>query len=208
MGEAVKPKRGYRTSGRAEQAEATRRRIAETALRLFVSRGYHVVTMAEIAAQAGVAYQTVYAVFGNKKRLAHEIIWTTFDVEDVHDMLAETKGSPDPEHWLRSAATIARVVSERLGRLLSSLQESGNPELQGLCHAVESRRREQEKQLVNILSDSGRLNPGLSEGEALDVLWAMTGSQLHRQLVDQQGWSARRFEEWLGDTLVRLLLAP
>jgi len=43
----------------------TRQRIAETALRLFLARGYNAVTMTEIAAEAGVAYQTVYAVFGN-----------------------------------------------------------------------------------------------------------------------------------------------
>jgi AcrR family transcriptional regulator len=97
--------------------------IAEAARKLFVSRGYHVVTMAEIAAEAGVAYQTVYAVFGNKKRMTHEIIWTTFDVAGVDGQLTELTAEPDPEAWLRSAAHIARVVSERLGELLRFLQE-------------------------------------------------------------------------------------
>jgi AcrR family transcriptional regulator len=204
--ETVKPRRAYNTSLRAEQARRTRHRIAEAARRLFVSRGYHAVTMADIAAEAGVAYQTVYAVFGNKKRMAHEIIWTTFDVEGVHDLLAELTAAPDPEEWLRSAARIARLVSERLGELLRFLQESEDPELQEEHRNVESRRRDQEQHLVQLLADSGRLTPGLSEQEALDVLWTMTGSHLYQQLVARQGWPADRYEDWLGDTLVQLLL--
>ena len=208
MEEAVKPRRAYNTSLRAEQARRTRQRIAEAARRLFVSRGYHVVTMADIAAEAGVAYQTVYAAFGNKKRMAHEIIWTTFDVEGVDNLLAELTAAPDPETWLRSAARIARVVSQRLGELLRFLQESGDPELQAEHREVESRRRDQQQHLAAMLADSGRLKPGLSEQEALDVLWTMTGSHLYQQLVDRQGWSAARYEQWLGDALVELLLSP
>lgn len=208
MEDAVKPRRAYNTSLRAEQARQTRHRIAEAARELFVSRGYHVTTMAEIAGEAGVAYQTVYAVFGTKKRMAHEIIWTTFDVEGIHDLLAELTAAPHPEDWLRSAARIARVVSERLGGLLRFLQESGDPELQSEHHAVEARRRDQEQHLATMLAHSGRLKPSLSEQEALDVLWTMTGSHLYQQLVHQQGWSAARYEEWLTDALTELLLSP
>lgn len=208
MDEAVKPRRAYNTSLRAQQARRTRQRIAEAARRLFVSRGYHTVTMAEIADEAGVAYQTVYAVFGNKHRIAREIIWTTFEVERVHDLLAELTPSPDPEAWLRTAARIARVVSERLSELLRFLQESGDPALQAEHGEVETRRRSQQQHLTAILLETGRLTQGLSEQEALDVLWTMTGSHLYQQLVGQQGWSAERYEQWLGDALVTLLLRP
>ncbi|GAB2829303.1 TetR/AcrR family transcriptional regulator [Lentzea nigeriaca] len=198
MEEPVKAGRAYNTSRRAEQARQTRRRIAEAARKLYVERGYHVVTMADIAAEAGVAYQTVYAVFGNKKRLTHEIIWTTFDLENVHDLLAELAATPDAEARLRSAAHIARVVSERLGQLLRFLQESGDPDLLAEYREVESRRREQQQPFFAEV---------LSGQEELDVLWAMTGSHLYLQLVDGQGWSADRYERWLGDSLVALLLA-
>lgn len=42
------------------------RAVQQTALQLFTERGYAVVTMAEIAAEAGVAVQTVYNYFGTK----------------------------------------------------------------------------------------------------------------------------------------------
>src|SRR4029453_19670847 len=99
MADAVKARRAYDTSRRAEQARLTRHRIAETALRLFLARGYNAVTMTEIAAEAGVAYQTVYAVFGNKQRLAREIIWTTFTGEGVPGRPAARSDFPDPRGW-------------------------------------------------------------------------------------------------------------
>lgn len=208
MTEAVKPRRAYNASRRTAQARATRQRIAEAARRLFVANGYAAVTIADIAAEAGVAYQTVYAVFGNKQRLAHEIIWTTFEVTALDEQLAQLTESAEPEEWLRSAARIARVVSERLGTLLRVLQESGEPELLAEPRAVDERRRSQEHQLAHGLASSGRLRDDLSESEALDVLWAMTGTSSYQQLVVQRGWTADRYEAWLADSLVRMLLEP
>ena len=51
---------------RREQADATRRRIVDAAYRLFSEGGYAAATMDAIAAQAGVAVQTVYHVFNTK----------------------------------------------------------------------------------------------------------------------------------------------
>jgi AcrR family transcriptional regulator len=208
VGEAVKPKRAYSTGLRQEQARSTRLRIVEAARRLFVTRGYNAVTMDEIAREAGVAYQTVYAVFGNKLSVAREMIWTSFEVEGIDDLIGEAKTSTDPEVWLRSGARIARLISERLGILLRFMQESGDPELLAEYQKVENRRFEQERSVIAMLRDSGRLRDGLSEAEALAVLWAVTGSQLHRQLVSERRWTGARYEEWLGDTLIALLLAP
>ncbi len=208
MEDTVKPRRAYNTSLRSEQARQTKQRIAEAARRLFLTHGYHAVTMAEIAAEAQVAYQTVYAVFGNKKRMAHEIIWTTFEVEGLHPVLAELSFLDDPEASLRSGARIARVVSERLGGLLQFLQTSGDPDLQAESRQVEARRREQQQHVATLLTESGRLRQGLSEQEALDVLWLMTGSHHYQQLVGQQGWTADRYEQWLGDALIALLISP
>jgi len=204
--ERVKPKRAYNKGLRQEQARSTRLRIADAARRLFVTRGYNAVTMDGIAAEAGVAYQTVYAVFGNKLAVAREVIWTSFEAEGIDDLIGEAKASADPEVWLRSAARIARIVSERLGGLLRFMQESGDPDLLAEYQKVEDRRLEQERSLATMLEDSGRLRAGLSPSEALAVLWAMTGSHLHRQLVAQRRWTGARYEEWLGDSLISLLL--
>ena len=208
MDGSVKPKRAYNAALRQEQARSTRLRILEAARRLFVTRGYSTVTMDEIAREAGVAYQTVYAVFGNKLSVAQGVIWSSFEVEGIHDLIAEATTSPDPEVWLRSAARSTRLISERLGDLLRFMRESGDPELLAEYEKVEDRRFEQERFLLTMLEESGRLNEGLSPSDALAVLWAMSGTQLHHQLVARRHWTGSRYEQWLGDALIALLLTP
>src|SRR6266540_7242585 len=66
----LKPnKREYDSTRRQAQADETRRRILEAARRQFIERGYAGATAESIAAEAGVAAQTIYAIFKNKKKL-------------------------------------------------------------------------------------------------------------------------------------------
>ena len=55
------------SQSRREKAQATRLRIVEAALAAFLDRGYSGTTMDAVAAQAGVAVQTVYFVFHTKR---------------------------------------------------------------------------------------------------------------------------------------------
>ncbi|MBA2577261.1 MAG: helix-turn-helix transcriptional regulator, partial [Euzebyaceae bacterium] len=66
MTEDVKSESGRRPR-RADKARATRRRIVDAAGDLLVQHGYAGTTLEAIAEQAGVAVQTVYFHFGNKR---------------------------------------------------------------------------------------------------------------------------------------------
>jgi AcrR family transcriptional regulator len=61
------PTRSYRMGARAEAAEATRARIVEVATALFMASYYDEVTLRGIAAEAGVALQTVVNHFETKE---------------------------------------------------------------------------------------------------------------------------------------------
>ena len=39
----------------------------------------------------------------------------------------------------------------------------------------------------------------------VDGLWAVLSMEVYQLLVDRTGWSAARYEEWLADTIGRLL---
>src|SRR5260370_37856581 len=54
---------------RQRQALETRRAIAQAARSLFAERGYAATSIEVVAAEAGVAERTVYAIFGTKKAI-------------------------------------------------------------------------------------------------------------------------------------------
>ncbi|MGH4032096.1 TetR/AcrR family transcriptional regulator [Actinomycetota bacterium Odt1-20B] len=61
------------TTGRRERKKAaTRQKIADTALRLFLERGYEAVGIRDVAAEADVAVTTLFSHFASKEALVFE----------------------------------------------------------------------------------------------------------------------------------------
>jgi AcrR family transcriptional regulator len=61
------------TLGRRERKKAaTRQKIADTALRLFLERGYDAVGIRDVAAEADVAVTTLFSHFASKEPLVFE----------------------------------------------------------------------------------------------------------------------------------------
>jgi AcrR family transcriptional regulator len=207
----VKTSRTYNGALRKEQAQATRRRILDAARRLLMSGTYSSVTMADIAKEAGVAYQTVYAIFGTKLRLAQGLIEIGFPhVADALKLFDQLRQSDDPELGLRTNARASRLIYELCADLLRFMRESSDP---GLL----ARYREREEQrfvgmiqfgVPAMLERSGRLRAGISPSEAVAVIWAMSGPDQYTQLVFERGWTPSRYEDWLGDATINMLLQP
>src|ERR1700694_1433475 len=127
MAQTVKARRTYNGALRKEQAQVTRGRILDAARRLLRSGTYSSVTMEDIAREAGVAYQTVYGIFGTKLRLAQGLIETGFPhVADALKLFDELGPSDDPELWLRTGAHVNRLIYELCADLLRFMRESGD----------------------------------------------------------------------------------
>jgi AcrR family transcriptional regulator len=62
-----------RPAGATQKAELTRRRILDTALGLFASRGYDETTMRDIAAEAGCSLGLAYRYFASKEEMVLEL---------------------------------------------------------------------------------------------------------------------------------------
>src|SRR6195256_3117047 len=113
MVSAVKTRRTYNGALRKEQAQMTRDRILEAARRLLVSGTYSSVTMEDIAREAGVAYQTVYGIFGTKLRLAQGLIDSGFPhVADALKLFEPLRETADPAVWFRTGARVNRLIYE------------------------------------------------------------------------------------------------
>ncbi len=122
--------RTYNGALRKEQAQMTRGRILDAARRLLLSGTYSSVTMEDIAREAGVAYQTVYGIFGTKLRLAQGLIEIGFPhVADALKLFDQLGPSDDPELGLRTGARVNRLIYELCADLLRFMRESGDPGL-------------------------------------------------------------------------------
>lgn len=201
-------KRTYNGALRQELAQVTRKRIIDAARRLLVKGTYSSVTMDEIAMEAGVAYQTVYSVFGTKLRLAQAMIDSGLQGEGLDDLIAQSREPSDPEAGCRTGAQIVRRINEPCADLIRFMRESGDRDLLQRHREMEARRFSEVGFVPQLLERSGRLRPTLSASEAHDVIWAMSSPDWYIQLVFQRGWTPSRYEQWLGDALINLLLQP
>src|SRR5260370_20983963 len=148
MGKAVKTHRAYNGTLRQEQAQMTRARILDAARRLLVNGTYSSVTMEDIASEARVSYQTVYAIFGTKLRLAQGLIEIGFPhVTEALKLFDQLGPSADPELALRTSARVARLIYELCAHLLRLIPESADPGL--LTHY----REREEQRLKGMIQD-------------------------------------------------------
>jgi TetR/AcrR family transcriptional regulator, regulator of cefoperazone and chloramphenicol sensitivity len=204
----VKPRRTYNTTFRQQQARATRRRILDAARRLFAARGYAGVTMRDVAVEAGVAVQTVHAVFGTKLSLAQGIVEAA--LEDVNqEMLAlihQAAQAQDLRVTLYTVGAIARLAYERFGDVLLFLHEAGDPQLIAEAERFDRARFESQAPIGPALARAGLLRAGLRAEDAADLIWALSSPEWYGLLVHRRGWDPNRWQQTVGDALVHVLL--
>lgn len=212
MAEPVK--RSYNSPRRREQAVATRAEILAAAQQLFEQRGYSATTMAEIAAKAGVALKTVYLGFESKSGILRAL-WNRLlrgDDADapvaVRDWYREVLEERDPERKLRLNARNARAVKERVGTLLEIIRGAAatDPATGALWERIQKEFYGNQRAVIETLAERQALRPGLDVDTATDLMWTLNHPALWGLLVGQRGWTAERFEAWLGDAFCSQLL--
>ena len=197
--------------------QATRRRVAEAAARLFTEQGYGATTLQSIADAAGVHVQTIYQAFGTKVAVLAEAAAvlvagpaeaaTTPPAERswVKDLFAE----PDPVRQLALYASHMRAVSERYMGLLDVMRvtAAADPDVGTFLTAAERGRYDGPRHITPPLAARGVLQTGLSAERAADIMYAITTYDVFRSLIQDRGWSGEEAETWIAETLVRVLLA-
>jgi AcrR family transcriptional regulator len=204
MARAVKRK--YDSSRRREQAEATRHEIASAARRLFAVNGYAATTLAAIAAEAGVAEPTVYAVFGAKKGFLLALRQQMHAEVQLPKLTEEAKTAPTPEAKVEGWARLLRQQMEKSYDVISTHREAArvDPAAAKEYRTVLGSRAEVMKGLVRELLPD--LRSGLDLRSATDILWAFSNEELYRELVAERGWRPSRYESWMAATLKQQLL--
>jgi AcrR family transcriptional regulator len=212
MSEAVK--RPYNSARRDEQARATRRAIVGAAARLFVERGYGATTIDAIAEDAGVSRKTVFTSVGGKSQaLKLAIDWAIVGDDEPVALLDRphiqaSMAEPDARRILKEFAHDVRRIGSRIAPLVAvAVAAAGtDQEITALVEEGRSQRLFGMRRLAQVLADRRALRPDLSVHEVADVLWLFNDPAVYEQLVLQRGWDPDRYENWLADTLMRLVL--
>ena len=200
-------KRQYVSVRRQQQAAKTRRRLAESARRLFQERGYAATTIAEIAAGADLAVQTFYAVYGSKRAVLSGLIDQMEENAELPKLLDDLRTNQDARHQLASIVDFNLRLFGRGADILETLRSAApaEPELAAFHREGDARRRQAQAGLVHAWATSGQLRGGLPETEAAEVLWALTSPDVYRLFVFQNGWEPQRYGQWLTQLLTHLL---
>jgi AcrR family transcriptional regulator len=210
----VKSGRRYDSARRKEQARQTRAAILEAAQGLFAERGYASSTIEAIAAEAGVAVDTVYATFGNKRGVLSSLMDVRVGGDDQPIGVLDRPGpqrvrrEPSQKRQLAAFAADVTAIIERARPVDDIIRSAAavDGEIATMRSRLHETRFQNMLQFVGWLSANGPLRQGLSEAEAAGIVWSLTSPEVHRLLRVDRGWSSERYSEWLAETLTRTLL--
>ncbi|WP_328529569.1 TetR/AcrR family transcriptional regulator [Nocardioides sp. NBC_00368] len=195
-----------RSGHRQRQAEATKREVARVARALFAEHGYVATTISTISAEADIPVQTIYSAFGSKARILDKITELWMNEAQTTSRAAAYLEESDPARQLQMLAELNRRQMEAGFDVVAIYQQAAasEPHMAETLRNVLGAREREIRKLIDALAP--HLRSELTVATALDLTLALTLPEVFHLLVVERGWSHRRYEEWLGDSLVSQLL--
>jgi AcrR family transcriptional regulator len=208
----VKGTRRYSSAVRDEQAARTRRRILDAASGLFLEHGYARTTIKDIADEAGVARDTVHAVFGSKARVLTALIDLRLVPDGSVGNITETPGAQairdevDQRKQLELFAAWIAGISTGLRPTFEILRTASavEPEMAAVFTEMNRFRMRNMQVYARWVAARGPLR--VSTRRAGEIMWTLASPDVARMLCDELGWSQAQHARWLADSLIRTLL--
>ncbi|MER6978869.1 TetR/AcrR family transcriptional regulator [Streptomyces carpinensis] len=201
-------KRSYVSPRREQAAAQTRALILQAAIRLFAERGYGLVTVADIAGEAGVSSKTVFASVGSKSDILNEIVDTAVHASGYAQAMRQVLAGQDPESVLRAVAHGTRAgnegqftVHEAIHKALPSHEDGA-----ALWERATADYRDALRDAAHHLHTLAPLAWPVEE--TADLLWFWFGPNSWRTLVTENDWSWDRAEAFLLRTAIATLCTP
>lgn len=204
-----------RLSKRTQRSRETRRKIVAAAGELFVERGYGATNLQDVADRAGVAVQTIYFVFGNKRSLLKELVDVTIagDDEPVATMdrpwFRNALAADTAEEHLRLHVHGTRRILDRFAPMTKVIAAAtaSDVEVAELWQYDEDPRYVVQSAAAKALVGKPGARPGVTARQAADLLFGLLSPALYLVFVQERGWSPKRWEDWVYATLREQLCA-
>jgi AcrR family transcriptional regulator len=199
-------KRAYASPLREKAAARTREAILQAAAELFGRRGYGLVTVADIAAAAGVSSKTVFASIGSKREIMDRIVDAGVAASRYEEAMRQLLELRTPREVLAALAAGTRAGNEsqftvhEAIRLALPVHEDG-------AALWERATRSYRAALSDAATTFTCLTPRPRYGakETADLLWLWFGPDAWRALVAEAGWSWDRAETVIRETAIAAL---
>ncbi|PKO12911.1 MAG: hypothetical protein CVU39_21625 [Chloroflexi bacterium HGW-Chloroflexi-10] len=207
-------KRSYNSTRRKEQARLTRLQIIEAARVLFIDRGYTGATLESIALAAGVAVETVYAAFGNKRALLAELINVSLVGDDQPIPVWQREGAlavkqnQDQHRQIHLFVIDMAVIMSRVAPLFEVMRSASKtePDIAEMLQNILAERAMRLEIFINALLANGPIQKGLSPHDAAETVWALTSGEMYTLLVKDRNWTIEKYKNWLINALTKLIL--
>ncbi|GAA2184648.1 TetR/AcrR family transcriptional regulator [Micromonospora lupini] len=204
-----------RPDKRAERSRRTREKVVEAARELFVAQGYGATSLQEVADRAGVAVQTVYFVFRNKRTLFKDVVDTSIagDTEPIATMDREwfraACAEPTAAGQLRAHVHGTREILGRVAPIMPLIAAAAatDPEIAAQWPDGPDPRYTVQYAAAEALVGKPDTRPGLSVEMTADLLFGLLSPQLYLIFVRDRDWSPDAWEEWARTALTSQLCA-
>ena len=198
-----------RPNRRAEKAQETRRRIIEAAADLFVADGYGATNLQDVADRAGVAVQTIYFVFGNKRVLLKELVDVTIagDSEPIATMdrpwFTAAVAAPTAQEMMTTYVPGSSAVLARVSPIMRVLEAAvaNDPEVAALWPQDEDLRYVVQRAAADAFVTKPGARKDLTADEAADLLYGILSPELYLLFTRDRAWSHDRWLTWATQTL-------
>lgn len=200
-------RRPYQSPRRAEQAARTSADIVAAATKLFTRQGWGQTTMTKVAAEAGVAVETVYQRFKSKADLLRAAVDATIggigEAQPLQQQQRFTRlGHGDRPERLAALALLATDINARTHALFEAWRQAAGADeaIASELFEYETRRRSDAAAALALVCGSS------ADERTVDAVWAVLSADVYGRLVRGRAWSTSRYTAFV-QTIVGALLA-
>jgi AcrR family transcriptional regulator len=168
--------------------------------------------MAAIAAEAGVAVQTLYLSFGSKTAILDTAFGHAIAGDDDptplldRDWMRKILDNPDGAKALADFVGVSAEIIARAAPLYMVIRSSAaDPEVAALLEKNKAERHKQFRVLVEALATRRGFNAHLSVDDATAIVYVVQSEDTFAMYVNECGWSVEQWRAWTGRILLREL---
>lgn len=193
------------TSASASTVPPERRhQILDAAMTCFARRGFHQTTMHDISEAAGISVGLIYRYFESKDQVISTM--ATEHLQELHRKIDEARALPSLSEGLEHVLWCDHEADVAASFVVDLFAESSrNDHVRALVHQIHDASIRSVTDLIAASPDAARLAPGVSPGDAAEMLFHAIHGRLFGEILAGDARSASEMKRDRVEALRRML---